>query len=195
MGLFRQKAKDYLPDRGDLREYNPAETPDIQVIDIAKNRVKKLDLSKNAELEALIINDNFLEELDISANQKLTRLDCSGNYFKALDLTSVKTITTLDASRMDTVTELKACAPGTDGEGQISLAGLYGGFVGLKFGHKHDKQGNELEELMQNYYAYEKQGYIFSGWFDENDKLVSKEAIIHGTYGESVNYRAMFMAF
>ena len=194
MGLFWNKPKDYLRDRGDVREFNPSETPDIQVIDIGKNRIKHLDLSQNLQLETLLINDNFLEELDISSNKKLRRLDCSGNYLHTLDTSSVVSLEILDASRMDTLHEIKAAAPGSAGTGIISITGMYGGFVGLKFGHKHDKEGNEIEEMLQNYYAYEPRGLMFSGWYDENDKLVSKESILRGTYGESRILKALFMA-
>ena len=53
-----------------------------------KQRLKKLDLSKNTKLKYLNCTGNELTELDLKENKELVQLECAGNYIKDLDLTA-----------------------------------------------------------------------------------------------------------
>jgi len=64
----------------------------------------------------------------------------------------------------------------------------------LKFGPGRDKQGNEIGQLVQIYYAYPNEGFVFAGWFNVENECISKTEILKGTYGEAVDLHAMFMA-
>lgn len=63
------------------------------------NPIKKIDLSKNEQLETLIANKCGLRELNVSNNEKLTRLECNNNSIYLIDLKNNPNLLSLDISK------------------------------------------------------------------------------------------------
>ena len=60
---------------------------------VGGNELKKLDLSKNTELELLWCSDNQLTSLNLKKNRKLTSLKCYGNKITKLDISECPALT------------------------------------------------------------------------------------------------------
>lgn len=63
------------------------------------NPIKKIDLSKNEQLETLIANKCGLRELNVSNNENLTRLECNNNSIYLIDLKNNPNLLSLDISK------------------------------------------------------------------------------------------------
>ena len=67
----------------------------------------------------------------------------------------------------------------------LELVAGYGGTVGLSFNPIYDAQWKETGEWEQSYHAYADEGFVFEGWYDEGETLVSHEADWRDEYGAS----------
>ncbi len=64
-----------------------------------RNKITKLDVSKNTMLEILVLTSNQITEIDISQNPKLENLHCSKNQLKALDVSNNPKLISLHCSK------------------------------------------------------------------------------------------------
>ena len=71
----------------------------LRYLNIAGNKIKSLDISKNRQLQELDCTYNYLTELDVSQNTELTKLYCSGSFSK-LDVSKNTKLTTLSFASM-----------------------------------------------------------------------------------------------
>jgi Leucine-rich repeat (LRR) protein len=71
---------------------------DVYSLDLKKQQITALDVSKLTELDYLDCSDNSLATLDVSNNPELWALDCSSNNLGALDLSQNTIIEELDCS-------------------------------------------------------------------------------------------------
>ena len=89
----------------------------ISKLECGNNRLTKLDVSNNIELEELDCYWNKITELNVSNNKKLKKLDCYVNNLKELDVSNnveletlvcgSNNLTNLDVSRNSKLTELQ----------------------------------------------------------------------------------------
>ena len=90
------------------------------------------------------------------------------------------------------MTNIRAHAPGSDGASPLELAADQGGCVGLSFNPLYNAQWKETGEWEQSYHAYPEKGFAFSGWYDANGTLISREQDWQDEYGTSRQIEARF---
>lgn len=73
----------------------------LKLIDLTRNEISKIDLSKNVELEEAFLGNNELTELDVSGCSKLTYLEVFINQLEVLDLSNNPLLETLCANKND----------------------------------------------------------------------------------------------
>ena len=183
--------------------FDPSELPACQGIDIGANRLEHIDVSHNTELVELYVNDNRLASLDTSHNAKLKYLRVQNNALTELDTTCNPLLRHLYATG-NPLKSIRALAPCVDVQGQpdcevvardktqdaeggkpLELVAGHGGTVGLSFNPIYDAQWKETGEWEQSYHAYADEGFVFEGWYDEGETLVSHEANWQDEYGAS----------
>ena len=72
--------------------------PSLIELSVELNKITKLDLSKNTNLEYLCVMGNELTSLDLSKNVKLGTLDCAGNQLTSLNVRKCKSLLSIDCS-------------------------------------------------------------------------------------------------
>ena len=165
--------------------------PACQGIDAGKNRLESLDVSQNPELVELYINDNRFTEIDLTHNAKLKYFYCHNNGITRLDTRQNSLLRHLDATG-NPMKEIRCLAPQREGAFPLELTASDGGCVGLKFNPVYNAQWKETGQWQQSYYAYPDGGKSFAGWYDENGRCVSAEAVWSDSYGASRLLRAEF---
>ncbi len=163
----------------------------VQGIDAGMNQLSALDVSNNKELVELYINDNKFTEIDLSNNPQLKYFYCHNNKISTLDTRENPLLRHLNATD-NPMKEILSLAPQKDGNWPLCLYAQGNGYVGLKFNPVYNAQWKETGEWEQSYYAYPDENSNFSGWFDENDKLVSDKSIWTDEYGTSRILTAKF---
>ena len=88
-------------DNNKVKEIDVSKNAKLECLSCVNNRIEKLDLSKNSSLKTLKCGDNSINSLDLSKNTVLDHLECNSNPIKALDLTSNKELTYLYCSNND----------------------------------------------------------------------------------------------
>ena len=174
-----------------IENINVAGLPACQGIDAGMNRLKSIDVTHNPELVELYINDNDFTDIDLSCNPRLKYFYCHNNHIDSLDTTANPLLRHLNACG-NPMKEIKCLAPQREERLPLELTAGEGGCVGLRFNPVYDAQWKETGEWQQSYYAYPEDGYRFAGWFDENGKLVSRDADWLDEYGTSRMLTAEF---
>ncbi len=162
-----------------------------QGIDAGMNRLRALDVSRNSELVELYINDNQFSEIDLKPCPKLKYFYCHRNQMKELDTTGNPLLRHLNATD-NPMKEIRSLAPQRDGRLPLTLKAEGPGTVGLKYNPVYDAQWKETGEWQQTYYACPQQGASFSGWFDSQGEMLSKEPEWVDEYGASRILTAVF---
>ena len=75
--------------------------PNLKLLDLTRNQITALDLSRNPKLEQLFIGNNQLEELDVSALPELEGLEIFMNDITELDLSHNPKLEVLYANAND----------------------------------------------------------------------------------------------
>ena len=163
-----------------------------QGIDVGKNRLTALDVSQNGELVELYLHENALTSVELSHNPKLKYFWCNGNRISSLDTTKNPLLRHLDC-RDNPLTDLVACAPGTDGAGRIELHADEGGYIGVKLCPVYTPQWKETGEWRQTYFAYPKEGYEFDCWYDDREDCICELPEWAVEYGQCASLRARFI--
>ena len=167
-----------------IEALDPTELPACQGIDIGMNRLASIDVSRNPELVELYVNDNRLTSIDVSHNAKLKYLRVQNNVLAEIDTTANPLLRHLYATG-NPLASIKALAPGHDERLPLELYAEGGGCVGLSFNPIYNAQWKETGEWEQSYHAYADEGFVFAGWFDENDQRVFDDADWMDEYGTS----------
>ena len=174
-----------------LTKLDASQMPVCQGIDAGKNRLTELDVSKNPELVELYINDNLFTRIDLGANPKLKYFYCHNNAITALDTRANPLLRHLNATG-NPMREIRTLAPQREEKLPLELYAGEGGTVGLQFCPVYNAQWKETGEWRQTYYAYPAEGRTFSGWYDEEGKLLCADAEWTDTYGASRVLTARF---
>ena len=111
-----------------------------------------------------------MKELDTTGNPLLRHLNATDNPMK----------------------EIRSLAPQRDGRLPLTLKSEGPGTVGLKYNPVYDAQWKETGEWQQTYYSCPQQGASFSGWFDSQGEMLSKESEWVDEYGASRILTAVF---
>ena len=158
--------------------------PACQGIDAGKNLLERIDVSGNPELVELYINDNRIRTVDLGQNPKLKYFYCHNNEITELDTRENPLLRHLNATG-NPMKRILCLAPQQDGRLPLELRAGDGGCVGLRFNPVYNAQWKETGEWQQSYYAYPDEGRSFRGWYDENGKLHSADAVWTDEYGSS----------
>ncbi len=75
--------------------------PNLKLLDLTRNRLESVDVSKNTLLQELYLGSNELEELDLSQNSQLTHLEVFINEIAELDLSGTPKLENLYANKND----------------------------------------------------------------------------------------------
>ena len=129
-----------------------------------------MDLSHCLKLKYFYCQNNQLTELDTRKNRFLRHLNATGNPMK----------------------RILSLAPQREEVLPLELTAGEGGCVGLQFNPVYNAQWKETGEWQQTYYAYPEEGFIFNGWYDADENLVSKEEQWTDEYGNSRVLQAVF---
>ena len=162
-----------------------------QGIDAGKNRLSELDVSANQELAELYVNNNQLETMDLSHCLKLKYFYCQNNQLTELDTRKNRFLRHLNATG-NPMKRILSLAPQREEVLPLELTAGEGGCVGLQFNPVYNAQWKETGEWQQTYYAYPEEGFIFNGWYDADENLVSKEEQWTDEYGNSRVLQAVF---
>ena len=72
--------------------------PNLEILICSKNKLNKIDVSKNKSLKRLVCDGNTISSLDISNNSELTSLDCSKNNLNDLNISNNTKLTILNCA-------------------------------------------------------------------------------------------------
>ncbi|MDO4977985.1 MAG: hypothetical protein Q4E53_12060 [Eubacteriales bacterium] len=155
------------------------------------NQLSVIDVSKNEELVELYVNDNELKDIDLSNNGKLKYFYCHNNHISMLDTRNNPLLRHLNATGNPMIA-IYSFAPQNDKMLPLNLLAEGEGYVGLKFNPVYNAQWKETGEWEQTYYAYPKEGHIFTGWYDKEENKISEEMVWKDEYGTSRELVAKF---
>lgn len=77
----------------------------LNYLDCSKNKLTKLDVSNNRNLQTVLCNNNIIERLDFSDNEALNRLECKKNSLSHINISQNLELKYLDCST-NNLTEL-----------------------------------------------------------------------------------------
>ncbi|MFC4815627.1 hypothetical protein [Flavobacterium sp. GCM10023249] len=80
-----------------MRKVNLTRNVNIELLELMGLKLEAIDLSQNVNLGKLYLNYNDLQELDLSKQIRLFHLDCSNNRLKVIDLSQLNDLRYLDA--------------------------------------------------------------------------------------------------
>ena len=174
-----------------IEELDVKDLAACQGIDAGMNKLTELDVSQNGELVELYVGDNRLTHIDLSACPKLKYFYCHNNRIETLDTRANPLLRHLNATG-NPMKRILSLAPQREERLPLELTAKEGGYVGLKFNPVYNAQWKETGEWQQTYYAKPCEGYLFTGWFDMEGKMLSSEEEWLDTYGTSRILSAKF---